>query len=439
MSRDNRAWKKVIEELNIDMSKDISKKIPAEKFREIADREARIAAKVDSREDLPTILKENDYFVLPVENGYYRLIKGEGFHDLEPISDSPETFHSQLNFKLTTGSQTGESKFLQYAYNSGLISEFAQIDDLYITETSRFRGSEFNFYVDKIGPIHQKGVQIQTDGWFESKDEIIIIEAKTRKIKNFNIRQLYYPYRHNYENFQKEIYTIFMYTNPETDTYRLWMYNFNDPEDYLSIELIRSKEYNIVEEPLDEKDIEVEKNKEIGWEIPQANSVDKIQKMLFLVNEGCNDSEKIMEFFDFSVRQSSYYREATEMLDLITHEKTNSKFVYKLTKTGKEYINMRPDKRNELLAQQILKLPIMNHIFEILVKKTAESLSNGGKVSKKEITEIIREKSNLSGDTPNRRASTLMSWFGWISENVGVIEKSSKEINLSVSHQTKLF
>jgi len=439
MSRDDRAWEKVIEKLDIDLSTDVSEEIPAKKFREIANREARIAAKVDSRRELPNILEENGYFILPVRNGYYRLIRGDGFHELESISEEPTTFNSQLNFELTTGGKTGESKYLQYAYNSGLISDFTKINDLFLTETGRFRAKEFEFYVGNVGPIKQKGVQIQTDGLFEGKDNIVIIEVKTRRLEDFNIRQLYYPYRHVYKNSEKEIYTIFMYADTESDEYNFWMYNFDNPEDYLSLNLIGSKKYNIIEDPLEEEDIEVEEDEEIGWKIPQANSMDKIQMIPFLVNEGYNDVKKLKKIFEFRGRQSSYYREATEMLGLITHEKEGRKFVYKLTEIGEEYIKLRPDKRNELLARQIMKLPIMNFIFELLVKKTAESLGKGGKVSKDEISEIIREKSHLSKGTPNRRASTLISWFGWISENLGIIERSNKEIKLHTGHQTKLY
>ncbi len=100
-------------------------------------------------------------------------------------------------------------------------------------------------------------------------------------------------------------------------------------------------------------------------------------------------SEKLKKVFDFRGRQSSYYREASEILDLITHEKKGNKFIYKLTEIGENYISLRPDKRSELLAQQILKLPVMNYIFELLVKKTTESLGEKGEVTKKEITEII--------------------------------------------------
>jgi len=439
MNADDIAWKKVIEELNIDLSRNISKEIPASKFRDVADREARKAAKVDSREELPAILKENDYFVLPVRNGYYRLIKGDGFHDLEPIEGSPSTYNSQLNFELTTGGRTGESKYLQYAFNSGLLSEFTKIDDLFLTETGRFRAKEFSLSVDDIGPINQEGVQIQTDGLFEGEETIIILEAKTRKLSNFNIRQLYYPYRHNFENADKEVQTIFMYADPKTNTYGFWMYEFENPEDYRSIKLVKSNKYEIVEEPLDEKDIEVKENKEIGWKIPQANSINKIQKIPFLVNEGRNESKKIKEYFEFSNRQSSYYREATEILDLITHEREGHRYVYKLTENGKKYINLRPDKRNELLAKQMLKLPIMNYIFEKLVKRTAKSLGEQRSISKEDIVEFIREKSDLSGRTPNRRASTLMSWFKWISENVGVIEKSDNIIKLSLLRQTSMY
>lgn len=439
MNRDDIAWEKVIDKLNIDLSKDVSKEIPSSMFREIANREARIAAKTDSRKELPSILRENDFFVLPVKNGLYRLVKGDGFHDLEPISDEISFFDSQLDFQMVTGGSMGESKYMQYAYNSGLISNFTGVDDLFLTDTGRFRATNFDFFVDGIGPISQEGTQVQVDGLFEGKDKIVIIETKARILANFNIRQIYYPYRHYLKTTNKKIINLFMIIDPNTEIYHLWEYVFEDEKDYSSIFLKKSKRYRIVEKPLIQEDLSVEESKEMGWGIPQANMVDRIQKIPVLVSKGFDDSKALHEYFEIQERQSSYYREATEMIGLITHKRVGNKYVYELTELGKEYINLRPDKRNEMLAKQMLKLPIMNHVFNLLVKRTAVSLGKEGIVTSEEISKIIEEHSNLSKGTPDRRASTVMAWFKWISENVGVVEKRNNQLIMIVKRQKTLF
>ncbi len=54
------------------------KEVTANSFRNQFD-----ATKFDSSEKLPSLLKENGYFIIHLGNGKHAFVKGEGFHKLE--------------------------------------------------------------------------------------------------------------------------------------------------------------------------------------------------------------------------------------------------------------------------------------------------------------------------------------------------------------------
>ena len=64
----------------------------------------RIICKQDTRESRPDIFKELGLFLLPVKNGEYAILKGEGYIDIPLIKETPKTYKSSLNFKLDTSS-----------------------------------------------------------------------------------------------------------------------------------------------------------------------------------------------------------------------------------------------------------------------------------------------------------------------------------------------
>ncbi len=87
--------------------------------------------------------------------------------------------------------------FLDNAYNTGLLSDFVEGEKLYQTIRGRERSKPFAFRLTDNDPlIEVKGVQIEVDAGYEGERDVILIEAKIGTRKSFNIRQLYYPYRH---------------------------------------------------------------------------------------------------------------------------------------------------------------------------------------------------------------------------------------------------
>jgi hypothetical protein len=75
--------------------------------------------------------------------------------------------------------------------------------------------------------------------------------------------------------------------------------------------------------------------------IPQADDVNKIIQFPLRVYEGYNTSEKMQSVFDFTNRQSSYYRHASEILGLV---ESDDKHRYRLTDRREQYFKLPTEK-----------------------------------------------------------------------------------------------
>ncbi len=218
-------------------------------FTQTNQREVRILCKQDTRESRPLIFQENNLFILPIKNGKYAIVQGEGYVDIPPISETSQLYTSKLNFPLVT-STIGDSEMqhLDYAYAASIIRTFIGDPTLVLTIRGRKYTPEFSF---KVGEqfLTAKSVQTEVDAGYEGENQIVLVEAKNGSTNNTIIRQLFYPFRQwqtHLENIgsTKTISTIFF---EKTDTdYHLWKFKFADPNDYNSITLVKNHRYKII-------------------------------------------------------------------------------------------------------------------------------------------------------------------------------------------------
>ena len=248
----NASWKKIfddykINEHNFDKSSfKLSAqqiKIACQDFKKTAQKEVRILCKQDSRNNRPQVFIEKGLFLLPVKNGFYNIVKGEGYVDIPDIITEPEKYNSKLNFKLDT-SEIGNSEMqhLDFAYASSLIRTFLNDDSLVLTIRGRKYTPKFSFYVGN-NLVEVQSVQTEVDAGYEGKDKVVLVEAKNSKTNNTIIRQLFYPYKQWKQFTEKDVYLIFF--EKRDSMYYLWQYGFKNDNDYNSIELIKSKRYSI--------------------------------------------------------------------------------------------------------------------------------------------------------------------------------------------------
>lgn len=213
-------------------------------FKKTAQKEVRILCKQDSRSDRPDIFTENDLFLLPVKNGYYCIVKGDGYIDIPPITSTPKEYTSQLDFKLDT-SEIGDSEMqhLDFAYASSLIRTFMDDKSLLLTIRGRKYTPPFSFKVGKL-LIKTESVQTEIDAGFEGRDKIVLVEAKNSATSNTIIRQLFYPYKQWRTYTKKDVFLLFF--EKRGNMYYIWQYGFKDENDYNSIYLIKSERYRII-------------------------------------------------------------------------------------------------------------------------------------------------------------------------------------------------
>ncbi len=222
--------------------------VTATRLKEITNnKEPRILCSQDSREGRPEVFQEMGLFMLPVRNGKWAILRGEGYADLPPLANQSSPYRSQLDFSLQA-SKVGDSEmqYLDFAYATSLVRSFMQDDSLVLTIRGRKRTPTFSFRVGEH-ELEVRGVQTEVDAGYEGRDQIVLVEAKNRRVKNFIIRQLYYPYRQWSTNTGKPV-KLLHFVSLE-DSIALWQYAFTDPYDYNSIQLERTGRYRILEEP----------------------------------------------------------------------------------------------------------------------------------------------------------------------------------------------
>lgn len=249
MTTKDEIWEKIGQDINI-RNHNFQKEplqITAAQIKESSQdfriKEPRILCKHDSRESRPKIFQELGLFILPIKNGIYVIVKGEGYVNIPEINSEPEVHKSILDFVLET-SKVGNSEMqhLDFAYASSIIRTFTNDPSLVLTIRGRKYTPEFSFKVSNY-EISTKSVQTEVDAGYEGKDSIVLVEAKNSSTNNEIIRQLYYPYRKWEEETSKKVTTLFF--EKRGTNFNLWQFDFTDRYNYNSIKFTKSARFKI--------------------------------------------------------------------------------------------------------------------------------------------------------------------------------------------------
>lgn len=251
----SKSWQKIFDDYEI-LTHDFIKspfvlsaaqiKKSCQRFKETGEKEVRILCKQDSREDRPEIFKENNLFLLPVKNGLYNIIRGEGYVNIPKIKNEIVVYSSKLDFQLdTTKVGNSEMQHLDYAYASSLIRTFMEDNSLVLTIRGRKYTPSFDFFVGNQ-LIKVSSVQTEVDAGYEGKEQIVLIEAKNSSTQNVIIRQLYYPFRQWQSHTKKKIVTLFFEKEKDKDVYSIWRFDFLNIKNYNSIKLTKADKFRII-------------------------------------------------------------------------------------------------------------------------------------------------------------------------------------------------
>jgi len=177
----------------------------------------------------PDIFKKNNLYILPIKNGEYLLSKNNiyktlEYTDIQIIEIKKDTSSLLLDIG---NSETSVIDNLRY---SGVFESEHFLDEK-ITHGPLLNGRHYCNIDMKLGlsEISVRGVQYEVDCCFESEHKILLIEGKSSNkiIDDFNIRQLYYPYRVIYEKIKnKEIICLFIHKLD--DIINIWKYTFSE-------------------------------------------------------------------------------------------------------------------------------------------------------------------------------------------------------------------
>jgi hypothetical protein len=423
MTQNDEAWGKIFD--NLPLLPEIKHQgfvyITADEIKEVGKREPRLLAKQDTKNDRPKVFKLNNLSILPVENGKYIIFRDESAKTYYPLgkilAEVPaEEYQPTKDYReyqsLDVRNLSSESQAIDFANLVSLLKTFTNEKELNLTIRGRQRSEKFHVAIPGSShTVEVKGVQIEVDAGYESSEKIYIFEAKLGRVEDFNIRQLYYPYKDWSCRSTKEVIPLFfVYTNG-----LFYILQFAFGEEYGELRCVKSKCFTVNEpakQPVNLKQLLAESRIEPEPDVPypQANDLDKVIDIVTNFHSaGLTNKPAIAEFFEFDERQGDYYLNAGYYLGLLKRVPHSTEF--ELTREG-EFIakSENRSRRNLLLLKQMLKRPSFNDIIRLFESKNRElSL-----LSVDVLAPIIQKHVELNDTTSRRRASTVMSWLRWM-------------------------
>lgn len=418
--KNDEAWEQLFDKYDIldEIDKNGTFSISSTQINEF--REARLMTKFDHSNQLPKIFADNNITILPDARGNYILGKFKIFEDLKyknlkPIPMKIPDFIQSLDISRITS----ESSALNIAHMSNMIDFVMQTKQnepqSLLTLSGRMSSGSLQYNIlnadKKLHKFTVENAQIEIDGSYENLNNIIIVEAKNKIPKDFNIRQLYYPFRmyHNL-NTTKDITPVF-FTYAD-DIFAFHIFKFTDVMNYSSIEKVEQINF-ILNDSLDLNLDEVKKISATVKEVkepknvpfPQADTFTRILDMIDYIYVRKNKYE-LAEAYDFDLRQSDYYANALVYLGLASKQDG----YFKLNADGIKIKNMyNSNKRNALIISKILSHKPFKLAFD-------STLKNGGEYDRKYISKVLLDNvsSINSMSTANRRMQTVVAWLNWI-------------------------
>jgi hypothetical protein len=388
--------------------------ITADQVRELSGREPRLMMKWDHSAQLPPALKEQSRFILPLRNGLYAVLRGQGYHRPEPCPP-PLDFPRQTSFHLAT-SETGisEMQHLDLAYNTGMLSHFLSEPVLYPTIRGRKRSPAFDLVAGEHR-LHVEGVQVEIDGGYEGRRCVAVVEAKIGECEDFHLRQLYYPFRFWTHSSEKTVRPVFFTFEPAAQVYRFREYAFEPPELYQAPRLVKATAYRLVEAVAEAGKVAPVKR---TVPIPQADRLDRIAEIPLLVALGYATPKALAERLEMDPRQGSYYLDAACAVGLL------EKDPYRLSDLGEEYAGAEQGVREAILARAVLGVPLIQELLISLLT------SPNGLLRREELLEVMRRSAGLGESTAVRRAQTLWAWLAWVAAHGGRFRVHRDSISL---------
>jgi hypothetical protein len=401
----HQSWENIFNKYNLlsDIKKDGYVDISADALKAVDGKEPRNLTKIDFREKLPHLMKEEGLSILAIKNGLYRIAKNDPFIDInEEIStkiielDTPKNILSIDPFNIKSESAALDIAALSDMHKI-LFNEESQL-----TIRGRLRGS-LNFHIEGV-PYNIEGVQIEVDGGYETQNAIHLIEAKIGYSNNINIRQLLYPQLFWEKELQgkKEIKSYLFYL--QDNIFRFIPYYYDGAIGYAEHSQEKAFKFKEPQRKFSIYSIEINnENVDNSIPFPQADRFETIHSMLILISQNSSiNKEELSSSFDIVDRQVDYYLNVLKWLKVCTEINEH----LKLTPRGEAIIKLSFRDRVEALAKIIFSDPISH---AVLHKKAIKP-------------ELFLIYNVHSQSTINRRLSTIRSWIKYFKKVLKIVE-----------------
>lgn len=382
------AWDLVYPHLAADIAAQGYAVLPAAKLKELSGREPRLMAKHDFSAARPEVFRKHGLSMLPIRRDAYLIGRFDLYQPFPeqagPLKSMPVPAHIQsIDFE----NLTSEAAALTAAHLSGMLDDFLG-DELVPTVSGRMSTLTLPMRVGGRD-IEVDRAQMEIDAGFESAEHLALVEAKNHVSPDFNIRQLYFPFRRFSLALDKEVVPVYLvYSNGIFHFYR---YAFRQPEDFRSIELVSAARYVLGESGVTDAAVRevLERTQVHGTRVPfpQADSFARVISLL----ENPVPKAEMPEAFGFTPRQADYYTNAARYLGLT-----------KLSGTR--------DERNLALVEALASRPVFREMVRYVVDKHRA-------LSKNEAAGFMRAANlGLSETTLRRRSATVAAWSQWLAE-----------------------
>lgn len=387
--------------------------IGARELEQLSGRQPRLMAKHDFSTSRPWIFQRLRLGIVPVSRSEY-LVGRFNLYERFPETQRGEVRTLELPAGLDTLSLeavSSEAVALNGASASGMLEDFLGCAPLQATVAGRMSTHGLKVRLPDLGvDVAVDRAQMEIDGGFESLEHLVLVEAKNHLSEDFNIRQLYFPYRRFQQRLAKDVVPVYLvYSN---GIFHLYRYEFRDPADFRSIALVDSARYALSSSHLDAQaalDIvrAVAPEPEPAVPFPQANSFERVVNLLELIALQPLSKAEITQRYDFDPRQADYYANAARYLGLAEPVEDT----WETTEHGRRVIEQpQRDARNAALIRALAARRVFREALEL-------SLARGAVASTAEICAAM-DGLGLSLATSRRRASTVARWTQWVLDTV---------------------
>lgn len=423
MGLNDAAWESLFDKYHIlaEIERNGQFVISANQIKEF--REPRLMTKFDHKINLPNIFVANNLSILPITRGDYVISSFSAYKEFDEPSQDVQRISIPAHIQsLMPQFLVSEAIALNCANACGILNDFLEDDELVPTVSGRMSSGSFEFGINTAfgtKNITVSNSQIEIDAAYEGIHYLSLFEAKRDLSDDFLVRQLYYPFRVWSERVTKTVKPVFLIFS--NGMFNLYQYQFEDPQNYNSLILVKQRNYIIATE-ICLADIEnllrtVPLVQEPDISFPQADRMSRIVNLVELLNEKPMTKQDITSEYAFDERQTNYYTDAGRYLGLIdkTHDEDGN-ILFQLFACGHRIMGLEYKERQLALVTQILMHKVFNETLKL-------HLQCGEMPDKQTIIQIMK-RSNLyrveADSTYLRRSSTVVGWVNWI---LGIIEE----------------